>query len=284
MPARVQPQVRRTALGLGALLLCAVVLPCAGQTLRLPPRAPDAPGGRAFAQTLVGLEREEREARLIAEVLRGNVPDFQRQLVPVSVTNVIRGVTHRATIFVAPDYLAVGSDVDYFLAPLTLATAQRVAAATDTHLPTRRIVDAIHAAASLKLTPQPIPPTKEMITLPVFAQHNELVWEQRNASLAQHPLGTLVAGQKKDVVWTPQLITKPGKVAIYGWHRTNGVAIQPLYLGHADSWVDYSHGIRLVHRVAKLDGADKAVAEIMADAKLSALLSDEVPHAAGTSE
>ena len=68
--------------------------------------------------------------------------------------------------------------------------------------------------------------------MPVFARHNELVWEQRKAALMSHPLGTLVAGGKKDVVLTPQLAAKPGKVAIYGWHRVNGVAIQPLYLGH----------------------------------------------------
>jgi hypothetical protein len=210
-------------------------------------------------------------------VLRGNVPDFLRRLVPVTLTNTIEGTTHRVTVFVAPDYLAVGSEADYFLAPLTPAAAQRIADATGCLLPTRRIVDAIHAAAPLKLAPLPIPPSKEMVTVPVFARHNELVWEQRKAALLSHPLGTLVAGDKKDVVLTPQLTAKPGKVAIYGWHRTNGVAIQPLYLGHADSWVDYSHGIRLVHQMGKLDGNDKPVAEMLADAKLHALLGDEGP-------
>ncbi len=213
----------------------------------------------------------------MTEVLRGNVPDFLRRLVPVTLTNTVEGATHHVTVFVTPDYLAVGSDEDYFLAPLSPAAAQRIANATGCLLPTRKLVDAIHAAAPLKLAPQPIPPGKEMITLPVFAQHNELVWEQRKATLAQHPPGALVAGHKKDVVRTPQLAAKPGKVAIYGWHRTNGVAIQPLYLGHADSWVDYSHGIRLVHQTAKLDGNDKPVAEILADPKLCALLSDEGP-------
>ena len=45
----------------------------------------------------------------------GNVPPFLRKLVPVSVSagNV------KATYFVAPDYLAIGSDDDYFLTPLT---------------------------------------------------------------------------------------------------------------------------------------------------------------------
>ncbi|KAF0170595.1 MAG: hypothetical protein FD161_4575 [Limisphaerales bacterium] len=221
------------------------------------------------------LERPAREERIVAEVLRGNVPDFLRRLVPVTLTNVVEGATHRVTVLVAPDYLAVGSDVDYFLAPLTPAAARRIADVTGCLLPTRKLVEAIHAAAPLKLAPQPIPPSKEMVTVPVFARHNELVWEQRKAALAAHPLGTLVAGDKKDVVLTPQLAAKPGKVAIYGWHRANGVAIQPLYLGHADSWVDYSHGIRLVHQTAKLDGTNKAVAEILADAKLNVLLSDE---------
>ncbi|MEQ2005910.1 MAG: hypothetical protein ABMA26_03850, partial [Limisphaerales bacterium] len=273
----------------GAALVClpasclwlAFSLCVQAQTLRLPSRPADAPGGRSLAESLASLDREAREARLVAEVLRGNVPEFLRRLVAVTLTNTVEGASHRVTTFVTPDYLAVGSDADYLLVPLTPAAAQRVADATDCRLPTRRIVDAIHAAAPLKLAPQPIPPSKEMVTLPVFARHNDLVWEQRKAALAAHPLGTLVAGQKKDLVFTPQLAAKPGKVAIYGWHRTNGVSIQPLYLGHADSWVDYSHGVRLVAKIAKLDGVDKAVAEILADAKLSALLSDEGPPRAG---
>ncbi len=248
-----------------------------GQVLQLPDRLVDAPGGRVLAESLASLDRENRETRLVEEVLRGNVPEFLRRLVPVALTNVVDGRARVVTVFVTPDYVAVGSDTDYLLAPLTPAAAQRVADATAGLLPTRRMVDAIHAAAPLKLVPLPIPPSKEMVTLPVFARHNELVWEQRKATLATRPLGTLVAGDKKDLVLTPQLVAKPRKVAIYGWHRTNGVAIQPLYLGHADSWVDYSHGVRLVHAMAKLDGMDVAVKDLLADAKLSALLSDEGP-------
>ena len=247
------------------------------QELRLPPRPADASPGRAFAEAVKSLERPACEERIVAEVLRGNVPEFLRRLVPVALTNTVEGVAHVVTVFVAPDYLAVGSDADYFLAPLTPGAAQRVADASGCQLPTRRLVDAIHAAAPLKLNPQPIPPSKEMVTVPVFARHNELVWEQRRAALATHPLGTLVAGDKKDLVSTPQLAAKPGKVAIYGWHRPNGGAIQPLYLGHADSWADYSHGVRLVHQTTKLDGADKPIAELIADPKLCVLLSDEGP-------
>ncbi len=247
------------------------------QELRLPPRPAEAPAGRTFAASVAAQERSAREERIVAEVLRGNVPGWLRRLVPVSLTNTVDGQARVVTVFVAPDYLAVGGDTDYFLAPLTPGAARRIAEAAGCTLPTRRLVDAIHAAAPLRLAPQPISPSREMVTVPVFARHNELVWEQRQAALTAHPLGALVAGDKKDVVQTPQLAAKPGKVAIYGWHRTNGVAIQPLYLGHADSWADYSHGIRLVHQTAKLDGVDRAVADILADPKLCVLLSDEGP-------
>ena len=38
------------------------------------------------------------------------------------------------------------------------------------------------------------------------------------------------------------------RVVIYGWHRLDGKPIQPVYAGHVNWYVDYSHGIRLVHR------------------------------------
>ena len=82
-----------------------------------------------------------------------------------------------------------------------------------------------------------------MTTVAVFLRHNEIVRRARN-----RPLGKLVAGHKKDVVITNKVFTKPGKVAIYGWHKPDGKPIQPLYTGHAESQVDYSHGIRLASR------------------------------------
>lgn len=257
----------------GCLLLLAGDI--GAQTLRLPLRPGDAPGGRAFAEAVATLDRAAREERVVTEVLRGNVPDFLRSLVPVTLTNSVHGEVHRLTVRVAPDYLAVGSDADYLLMPLSPMAAERIADATGCQLPTRHLVDAIHAAARLKLVPRPIPPSPEMTSMPVFARHNEQVWEQRRAALAACPLGTLVAGHKKDVVATPKLATRPGRVAIYGWHQTNGVPIQPLYLGHADSWVDYSHGIRLVSQTALLDGVEKPLAQILADPELNILAGDE---------
>lgn len=261
----------------GLLVVWAVLVTsvAVAHELRLPPRPPDAQAGRTFAESVATLERAAREKRIVAEALQGNVPDFLRQLVPVTLTNSVLGKVRRLTVWVAPDYLAVGSNEDYLLMPLSPGSARQVAEATGCLLPTRRLVDAIHTAAPLKLVPRPIPPSPEMTTMPVFVRHNELVWEQRQAALAACPPGTLVAGHKKDVVASPKLETRPGKVAIYGWHGTNGIPIQPLYLGHADSWVDYSHGIRLVHQTALLDGAEEPLAAILSDPELSMLASDE---------
>ena len=245
--------------------------PLSAQTWPLPPRPAEAPGGGAFVQTIAPLPLAEREARLEREILRGNVPEFLRRLSPVT----LRAGTNVAVIHVTPDYLAVGSDDDYFLAPLTPATAQRLADATGCVLPTRKMVDAIHAAAPLRLEPAPIPPSQAMTSVAVFAQHNAMVRTQRLARAAGHPAGTLVAGHKKDVVISNRLTNAPGKVAIYGWHRPGGQPIQPLYLGHTNSWVDYSHGVRLVQSALRLNGASNTVAALLADARLAPLLSDE---------
>ncbi len=88
-------------------------------------------------------------------------------------------------------------------------------------------------------------------------------------------LGPLVGGIKKDVVITPLLASNPGKVAIYGWHQLNGQPIQPLYLGHGVSYVDYSHGIRLVRGQMLVNGQVRSVADVLADPDLCVLLSDE---------
>ena len=64
----------------------------------------------------------------------------------------------------------------------------------------------------------------------------------------------LVAGHKKDLVVTPELMDRPDRVAIYGWHLADGKPIQPVYLGHVDHYEDYSHGVRLVHPIAMVNG------------------------------
>jgi hypothetical protein len=260
-------------------LLQIILICCAGssfaQKLTLPPRATNAPDGDAFVQQISGMDLAARDRLIAGEFLAGNTPEFLRKFCPVNVANVADGRTNIATFFAAPDYLAIGSDENYLFTPIAPATAQQIADRLDCVLPTRKMVDAIYAAAGVKLAPSPIPPSAAMTTVPIFAQHNATVREQRMALTNSYPLGTLTAGHKKDVVISARLATVTNKVAIYGWHRTNGVAIQPLYLGHVSWWVDYSQCIRLVSRTMILNGNKKSVTYVLADPQLCGLLSDE---------
>jgi len=217
----------------------------------------------------------EREVEIYKEISAGNVPSFLRRLCPVTVTNVFEDNTNRATYFVTPDYLAIGSDDDYFLTAMSPNTAQRIADLTGCTLPTRKIVNDIYRAADLKLEPTPIPPGPAMTTVAVFSNHNAIVWTQRMTRVKEQSLGALTAGHQKDVVLSGALPTARGKVAIYGWHKTNGAPIQPLYLGHTASWVDYSQCIRLVQQKFIVNGETKQMSEVLADPVLSVLLSDE---------
>jgi hypothetical protein len=245
------------------------------QNLPLPARVTNAPDGDAFVQKITALDLAARDRCIAGEFLAGNAPDFLRKFCPVDVTNVVGGKTNIATFYATPDYLAIGSDENYFFAPVSPATAQLIADQLDCTLPTRKMVDAIYAAASVRLAPSPIPPSAAMTTVPIFAQHNATVRAQRMALTNEYPLGVLTAGHKKDVVITARLAAVTNKVAIYGWHRTNGVAIQPLYLGHVAWWVDYSQCIRLVSRTMLVNGQNKSVSEVLADPELCGLLSDE---------
>jgi hypothetical protein len=155
---------------------------------------------------------------------------------------------------------------------MTPLIAQPIADAFACLLPTRKMVDDIYDQATVRLAPVPISPATVDITLATtFYRHHEIIEGQ----FAGYPQGALTGGTKKDVVITPLLADNPGHVAIYGWHRLNGVPIQPLYLGHVISYVDYSHGIRLVKQQMIVNETEMAVADVLSDPQLHVLLSDE---------
>jgi hypothetical protein len=209
----------------------------------LPPRPPQAPTGSELATTLRDLPLARREERLFWEIAGGNVPNFLRTLHPVTVTN--SPASEPFTVWVTPDYLAVGHDTDFLRVPLTPMTAQRLADRLGCALPSPGLVDAIWRAADVQLTPEPMPPGPAMTTVSAFLEHHNRIERQRAGR------GGLRAGHKKDVVFVSGVTNR---VAIYGWHRTNGQPIQPLYTRHTATWVDYSHGIRLVWNEAEVNG------------------------------
>lgn len=258
-------------LGFGALH----ALPLGAQQLSLPSRPDDAPSASTIVAAIRDLSREEREARLLVEYTRGNVPDWLRTLVAVTMQRQVGEREVAVTFFVTPDYLAVGTDEDWFLTPLTPGTAQQLATRLDMSLPTPTMVDAIWQHAAARLGPDSIAPSARMVTVPVFVRHNAMVRARRAADPA--PLGALAAGHKKDVVLTPRLDTLPDRVAIYGWHRPDGRPIQPLYTGHGAGYADYSHGIRLVSRRIIIDGREHDLLDVLRDPALAPAVSDEGP-------
>jgi Immunoglobulin domain/Immunoglobulin I-set domain len=251
------------------------------QTLNLPSRPANAPTGSQFSNIILLMSQTDRENWILNQVAIGNIPNWMRTLVPVTVNQTINGTPHTLTYYVAPDYLAIGSDQDYFLEPTTPILAQRIANLLNCTLPTRLMVNQIWTNATVKLTPYPIAPTNNNnATVPVFILQDTAVMAQRNAVTNAHPLGALVSGDKKDEIISNLIYNNltsgvPKPVVIYGWMYTDGTPIQGEVNVHAESYMDYSHGIRMVQMSVTLDGAANTVTNILTDPTLWPLLSDE---------
>ncbi len=246
--------------------------------LPLPDRPADAATGSEIAARIAALSLEEREKAVVREVLSGNVPSFARVMKPVIINRIIEAKQRALTVFSVCDYLAVGSDQDYLYMPMTPATAQYLADRLNSSLPTKKLVDVIYRQAGLKLSPQPIPPSDKMTTVPVFAQHTDSIKQQIAQAGFERSAGEIVAGHKKDIIISNKIYSPDrsyDRVVIYGWHRSENHPIQPVYNGHYAGYADYSHGVRLIAQLAVLDGDSVRVADILTDPDLAPLLSDE---------
>ncbi|WP_295687564.1 hypothetical protein [uncultured Nevskia sp.] len=246
----------------------------AGLAASIPARSASASVGSEFVRRISGLDDDAREAAILAEVSAGNVPDYMRQLVAVSLTGRMRsGRDVEVTVCVVPDYLAVGSDEDSMLVPMRLSTALTAARRLGFMLPTRKIVNAVYQQAQVHLQPQPLPASDQMRSTAYYWHHTEMVHQQRLATGV--PLGALTAGDKKDLVITNRLWRYPDRVAIYGWHRSSGSPIQPLSTVHGSRYADYSHGVRLVAAQVRFEGQWQALSDLLEDGALAELVSDE---------
>jgi hypothetical protein len=154
---------------------------------------------------------------------------------------------------------------------MTPRTAQAAAEIFGCVLITRKMSNDIFAQAECKLDPKPLSVDREKVE--TFVEHHRMIEGQRREKGAR--LGLLVAGTKKDVVLSARLKDAPGRVAIFGWHFSDGRAIQPLSVVHRETYVDYSHGIRLARRVVQMGEVTREIAEIWGDMELCELISDE---------
>jgi len=226
--------------------------------------------GTAFYKTAAAYNWKQRDSLVIKEILSGNIPSFLKTLVPIdiSITDSL-GKEIKATYYVMPDYLAIGTDDDWARVDITPMAAQRIADSFQCFLPTRKMVDDIYKAAKVKLEPVPMYAFRD--STPTMYQHHLIIEGQRKGRSG------LIAGIKKDVVISGKILrdAKQNRVAIYGWHKFDGKPMQLLYTGHVDWYTDYSHGIRLVNRKVKVNGKWMDYTEVLSHPVYKRLLCDE---------
>jgi hypothetical protein len=242
----------------------------------IPVRDPGSITGSGFCQANMALGGPVREQNILNEFMHGNIPDFLRNFAPVTIVNGVNSLTYLAMT----DVLCIGSNEDYVRMPMNPHTAQFIANQFDCTLPTVKMVNDIWTTAPNKLAPAPWGPPydDDMSTTHRIPTHNATIQGQlMNAGL--NPF-VLISGHKKDVVITNHLgAGNPNrKVAIYGWIQQNGQAIQGLnYFSHADTYEDYSHGIRLIANDVMVNGTPMRIQDVFAHPVLSALVSNEGP-------
>lgn len=257
--------------GFGALASCAGT----PESMPVAPRSSAATAsavGSALVTQLSGLSLPAREQVLHDWLLRGDYPPRVLPTVPVSLRAELGGRHRVATVFVAADYFGFGNDLDWCRMPMSPPLCQAILDRLDCVPPTRRLVDAIWRQAASRPAPATYSPREhDICASELFLAHHARI----EAQLGPRSPDTLVAGVKKDLVASPLVAAHPGRVVIYGWHRPDGRAIQPLSKVHTFPHVDYSHGLRLVARRMLLDGQWTTVDAVLADPELAELLSDE---------
>jgi hypothetical protein len=235
----------------------------------VPERSDAAITGNEFYKKAVAFHWHERDSFAVKEILAGNIPTFFKKLVAIHTSiKDSSGKTFTATYYVTPDYISIGSNEDWARIPLTPMAAQQIADSFHCFLPTRKMVDDIYMAAKVKLDPVPMYAFRDS-TITMY-QHHLIIEGQRKLRKG------LIAGIKKDVVLSGKVSRdKPNHEAIYGWHKLDGKPIQPLYTGHINWWVDYSHGIRLVYKTIFVNGKAMDYIDVLKDNILQKLLCDE---------
>jgi len=229
-----------------------------------PSRPATALPGSIFISSIMKMVGSGNRDDLISnEIIRGNFPNFLRSLIPITISEGGSTLVYN----VLSDYIAVGDDIDYVRTPLGGPAAQKVADAFGCILPTTKMSDQIWKSAKTKLPPKPLsgaPQTiggktysvqqflsGKMTDTDTFEHHNQIIQQQLKER--GHVPGELVAGSKKDIVLSNDIA--PGKLGIHGMHEIDGRPLQPGAASpHIEDYNDYSSGVRLVDRQAKLNG------------------------------
>ncbi len=237
--------------------------------LQLPTASDDYSwSGSSFYAKASAMHWQQRDSMALDWFSRGQVPHFWRRFQAVKIIG--RDSSGQAVIIrlrVSPDYLVLGHDADWARVPITPMAAQQMMDNVGAVFPTSLIVDSIWSQAKLRLAPLPMYAHRDSGA--AMYAHHLMIEGQRSEQPG------LIAGIKKDVVTTSKLLQRPRRVAIYGWHMPNGRPIQPVYEGHVNWYVDYSHGIRFVLNEVRLNGRRRMLNDLLADSRYRHLLSRE---------
>jgi hypothetical protein len=258
-------------------VVCTLILlsACAPAVKMVPfpavPSLPESKTGTAFFRQAAAYNWQQRDSLAIQWALSGHMPAFLLKFkkVEVFLMDSISGKRIRAHYFVSPDYFSAGNNDDWARVPITPMAAQTIADTLHCFLPTRKMVDDIYATAKVRPEPQPMYALRD--STPTMWQHHLMIEGQRQGRKG------LIAGIKKDVVISGKISrdARPNRVAIYGWHKPDGKPIQPLYTGHVNWYVDYSHGTRLVHEIIYVEGKPMHYTRVLQHPVFKKLLCNE---------
>jgi hypothetical protein len=228
--------------------------------------------GTEFAKQIWDVNGQFREDRICQALLDGHVPAWLR-------TPVELDLNEHVQILVLPDVLCIGTSDDYLYIPAWPATYQKVANAWNACLITQKLSDLIWSKAT-HLAPNPLPPSVRMSSTEYYVMHSR-VQQKQYGDVSGIGKGDFVAGHKKDVVVTPSLLTHPKNVAIYGWHQSNGIPIQGgskhvvQVDAHSNTYVDYSHGCRLLCNTVYIDNEPIDISQVYQRQDLHSLFASE---------
>jgi hypothetical protein len=227
--------------------------------------------GSAFYEQAAAYNWKQRDSLAVDWLLAGNMPRFLTHFkrINVSMTDSLNHQTIHGFYFVSLDYLSIGTADDWARIDITPMAAQTILQHWQCSLPTRKMVDDIYKQAAVKLAPVPMYAFRD--SSPTMWQHHLIIEGQRKGR------NGLIAGIKKDVVNSAKIYNeaKTNRVAIYGWHKLDGKPIQPLYTGHINWYVDYSHGIRMVYNTMFINGKPIDYQTVLRHPVYSKLICDE---------
>ena len=202
------------------------------------------------------------ERAVVDAAIRGLVPSRQG-FVPVTVSS--QGRT--GTFWVSKLPLTIGTDEAPLHAALSAPAAQRIADHYGYLLPTRKMVDAIHASATVRVPFRSHGSPRQAVS----------TYLDVSASIAQRIAGRdgLVSDYAKDYVLTNARRQNPARIAIYGAWEGASAPVQPFAVPHSLTYYDYSQHPRFVLNRAIVDGREMTMTEALTSDATAALFSDE---------